>query len=625
MKKDEIKRVALIFCLISLCYLLFESETVGINLDRISMIVFLGLSVLSGYFFFTYTEDFKEKYIRKKAWIFTLLIAMIMAFIIAGQPLFLNQVRIYITLKRLLFYSLLVIWCVPVELFFLYLLEKFSLKINLKKVNKNEIKRNKRKVFWICFMIFMSIWTIVFIGMFPGTITSDSVDQYLQALGVWDLNNSHPVLMTLLLRASLIIIKNPAFFIYLQIIFFAFLLSSILSFLYEHGLSKIFIYTFSFLFSILPSSYLLVVSLWKDVIFTVSLLWMTYLVLKLVLNEKAFFKNKINFISFIISTMLVSFFRHNGIGPFVFVIIYFIYKIIRTKNKSYVILTILLLISYGGIHTLNNHLCPPVDSNTSYSPLTNLVTRSSGQILQTSKLPKYTEKVVTHYGSLKILKSEYDQYNVDSYGFNEKFFSYQNKLGDNAVITTKEAFIAYMHNLFEHPLDTIKERLDGADILWNMKQPDKSFNHRYGTGIWLPANLGEKEIEALKKNVSSSITGDEAFVPNNKIYNIYTSFAYKLINIFILDNIVSRGAVYIMLLFIVAFYLFKNNRKLYPIYIPMLGNTATWVLLLAFQAYRYIWYIEVITVFIILFVVVFGKYNLKVANNNLLKNKHKRK
>ena len=610
MKKIETKRIMLIFCLTTLCYLLFESNTVGVYLDRFSMICFMGISILSGYFFFSYTEEFKQKYLQKKSWIFILIIAMIMAFMIAGQPLFLNSVRIYITLKKLLFYFLLVFWCLFTELFSLYLLEEVSLKISLKyKKHKNKMKDDK-KVFICSFFIFMIVWTVVFIGMFPGTITSDSIDQYLQALGIWKFNNAHPVLMTFLLRITLIISKNPAFFIYLQIIFFSVLLSFILTFLYKNGLSKKAIYIFSVLFAILPSSYLLIVTLWKDVIFTISLLWMTYLVLKMLLNEKEFFVNKKNSIFFIIATMLVSFFRHNGIGPFVFMIFYFIYKIIRTKNKSYVILTILLLISYGGIHTLNNHLCESTSTST-YSPLTNLVTRSSGQILQTSTISKYTEKVVTHYGSLEMLKSEYNPYNVDSYGFNEKFSEYQKSLGKDASISTKDAFIAYMQNLIYHPSDTIKERLDGADILWNMKQPSNSFNHRYGTGIWLPANLGSVERKALNQNVSSSIKNQDAVVPNNKLYSIYVNFAYKLGNYFILDNIISRGGMYMMILFILALFLWKNNRKLYPIYLPMLGNTATWVLLLAFQAYRYIWYIQVITMFIILFVIVFGKRKIR--------------
>ena len=66
MKKIETKRIMLIFCLTTLCYLLFESNTVGVYLDRFSMICFMGISILSGYFFFSYTEEFKQKYLQKK-------------------------------------------------------------------------------------------------------------------------------------------------------------------------------------------------------------------------------------------------------------------------------------------------------------------------------------------------------------------------------------------------------------------------------------------------------------------------------------------------------------------------------------------------------------------------------
>lgn len=613
MKRNETKKIITILFFLCLYYLLFTSNTLGLYLDKVSMIFFLILTFLSTYALFSYSEEFIEKYTKKKNWIFILLIAMLMAFIIAGQPLFLNSVRIYITLKKLLVYFLLVLWCIPVELYLLSLLEQTSLKIKEKRESKKnvkkrveEIEKQKKKVFWMTFLILTTVWTIVFIGMFPGTITSDSIDQYLQALGQWNLNNAHPVLMTLMIRATTIISKNPAFFIYLQILFFAFLISFILTFLYKKGLSKKAIYIFSFLFAILPSSYLLIVSLWKDVIYTIALLWMTYLLFRLCLNEKEFFQKKINSIAFVVATMLVAFFRHNGIGPFLFVLIYFIYLTFKKRKKSYVILTLSLVICYVGFSQMISVLCPPKPSKTEYSNLTNLVTRSSGQILQTSTLPEYTEKIVTNYASLDLLKSEYNPYNVDSYGFNDKISAHQSTL-ENPTITTGEAIHAYLLNFIYYPMDTIKERLDGTDILWNMKQPYNSFNHRYGTGIWLPANLSEEDLTILQENLSKNIGDEEAYIPKNKIYDLSTSFAYKLGNFFIFDNIISRGGIYLICLLILTLFLFKNNRKLFPMYLPILGNTATWIVLLAFQAYRYIWYIQVITIFMILFVMVCGK------------------
>ena len=140
-----------------------------------------------------------------------------------------------------------------------------------------------------------------------------------------------------------------------------------------------------------------------------------------------------------------------------------------------------------------------------------------------------------------------------------------------------------------------------------MKQPYNSFNHRYGTGIWLPANLSEEDLTILQENLSKNIGDEEAYIPKNKIYDLSTSFAYKLGNFFIFDNIISRGGIYLICLLILTLFLFKNNRKLFPMYLPILGNTATWIVLLAFQAYRYIWYIQVITIFMILFVMVCGK------------------
>ena len=107
-------------------------------------------------------------------------------------------------------------------------------------------------------------------------MTSDSVDQICQALGVYKITNSHPAFNTILMRYILRIWKNPMAIIICDIAFFSIIISYIFTYLYKNGVKKVFLISATVLFVLAFNNMALIMIIWKDVPFTISLLWLTF-------------------------------------------------------------------------------------------------------------------------------------------------------------------------------------------------------------------------------------------------------------------------------------------------------------------------------------------------------------
>ena len=167
--------------------------------------------------------------------------------------------------------------------------------------------------------------------------------------------------------------------------------------------------------------------------------------------------------------------------------------------------------------------------------------------------------------------------------------------------------MAYIEIVKEYPTMVIKERLDGTNILWSIMHPSNGFNSRYAVGIWFPNQMTNEEWEIIKKFNPNIDTKKPGITYTNNIANVYKKAASISEKYIVLDLFIWRAGIYLALLLLWLFYILNNNKKLIWILIPLLGNTATWIVFLAYQTFRYMWYFQVIVFFILLTTFVFGK------------------
>ncbi|MEO0218145.1 MAG: hypothetical protein ABIL72_06420, partial [candidate division WOR-3 bacterium] len=188
------------------------------------------------------------------------------------------------------------------------------------------------------FSIVFTILFIYFLAYFPGIYSSDSINQVMQATGLEQFHNWHTPFHTLTIKMILKLFHHIGFYILIQIIFASILFAWILSKLKLKNLELYLILIFAF-----PITSLMLIVLWKDIPFSLSLIWLSFL-LYFAYNDKNYLKNNLNLIAFIISLSFVMLFRYNGIPIVIIVLIIMFFLFKEDVKRTFIILLSLIII-----------------------------------------------------------------------------------------------------------------------------------------------------------------------------------------------------------------------------------------------------------------------------------------
>ena len=164
---------------------------------------------------------------RKIELLLLIIINIIIAMMIGEKALFLTYNFLSSPIKVMIVFLLLMIYILPFIYNTLFILDK----INIKEVDSYDRRRkNSKKFSLLIFLIFFIIWLLAGIGYYPGNMTSDSVGQMHQSLGLLPIDNAHPALCTIIMRWLLQIWNNPFIIVIADITLMSFILSHIYKF-----------------------------------------------------------------------------------------------------------------------------------------------------------------------------------------------------------------------------------------------------------------------------------------------------------------------------------------------------------------------------------------------------------
>ena len=181
-------------------------------------------------------------------------------------------------------------------------------------------------------------WAIIFVAYipylltyYPGAITSDSLSQISQGVGIEQISNHHPFFHTTIISIFLKIggvIGNYNIGVALYSVVQMLALSGIFAYTIYYMNKKripmpLRITTLVF-YALYPVHAMYSITMWKDIPFAISMLLFVIFINELVTNKEQFFKSKKNLLLFAITMLLVILFRNNGIyviiltAPFIF-------------------------------------------------------------------------------------------------------------------------------------------------------------------------------------------------------------------------------------------------------------------------------------------------------------------
>lgn len=524
------------------------------------------------------------------------LISLWISYSLIGSNLFLENINRFF-ISKLIYLAILTFAFIPLVLTTLFLLEVASEKVKLTK-KLPELSRKKENIILLVVSLIYTVISYIFFA--PGLISPDTYVQWLEAIGHNAIGDGGSALLGIIYRPFAMLFVKPEVFLTFQAFLFAFIIGKIILY-FKDKLSYKLLFLLWIVFLILPASFVYSFTLWKDIPFTLVVLINTYFLLRYVRGD---LNNKL-WLLFGITNTLMYFFRHNGKIVTMFLIIYFIIMFILKKKKEFLIfiLSSIILILF-----ISKILFPAfkVDTRINHgnSPITTMVAHVYSKVLiDNHKVDKNIEKIMAKYADKDHYIKLYNKYNIDYLSFNEDRI---NKYLKNKM-DVKETIEVYFYLLRYYPHYVIEERFLGTDLLWNMSMSKESFNYIFVGGAELLISK-DSEYEIYKK-IDPRVKNEFTFLTPK--YNIGSKYFDLLANLImkynILDNIFFRIGMYINLLLILCLFILKHNKKYFIITSVVLVNTFTWVILMLHQSYRYLWYVPVLVLFILLSSILYVK------------------
>lgn len=522
-----------------------------------------------------------EKYKSRSGYAAVIAISIYASFASFGQRFFLNgNTRIHGSWQGALYCASGVLWFIPIIWIMLYVIERLASK-NYVQVNKY----GRIKAKWILFAILAGCQLMAAAFMWPGGFPADAIDQLNQAVGARVLNDWHPVLHTLIERVIVCVFHSAGAIVAVQMIIFAWIMAAFLMIGYDRGIRLSALCLVGVVLEFLPNQVLSGSNALKDFPYTLALLWGVYLLYQIGFISARTASVR-TYLYLALDLFLIMTLRHNGSVPFAFIAITLIiiaaryHKSIGMKAIASVALSVILVTLYKGplfqlLHVMKN----PV------SPYTTMLCAVGSCINKELPLSDEANEIMAKAMPLKDWADYYNRFTGhDDYfwGRPEGSVPY-----DTSQISGKEAFQVYFEALKKYPDVVIKDRMDGMDLMWDVVQPEDSFNAKSFDFI----NPVNDEIASLF-NEKRDLSNGAQLYEKNWIVKIYHHTMDTPIN-GIADILLWRPGAYLIALFVLILYWWKNHKnRLWWAAMPIVGNIAGSVLVLYHQSFRYVYFIQ---------------------------------
>ncbi len=467
-------------------------------------------------------------------------------------------------------------------------------KINLSTKN-NKITK-KTYFYWIIYILIIMICSLIV--HYPESFMYDQKEQLKQAFS-GNYNDWHPVIHTFLFyRLPTLFIKSKIMCSLFQMGLVLAVLLYFCKFLEKYGVGKIVITVILSLLILNPTfDYMTVIPV-KDTAYSYCIFLLTLYLINIYFTNGGWLKKKLNFIAFLVVCFGLTFFRHNGIGTFIMVLVPMIFILKNIRKFSILLFTIILSLRFIFVPFIYK-LCNIHKVNFTFSEISCIMLNQLSYIYYNNGNISNDElRKLSKMQNLKIIYSgRYDPYNYDSIKFDSNFYTVYSPY----INTHKKEFLKLYYNL----------------IRKNKKMALDSY--LYSTYMIWHVNLDtEKDLRNL--SVVYFITPDKNHIMN--YYNIFQNYATMKINFchFPWTLILFGSGISLFLIIFSLFYVLctnENKFKLLLIYLPVLTNLAMIFVILPGWETRFI-YPNLICTFPLVLLMILAKNNKKIHDINKL-------
>ncbi len=457
------------------------------------------------------------------------------------------------------------------------------LKMNFNKFIKH-FDKNDLIIFLIIFFGLM-IWLLAF---FPGVISEDSISQYKLAKGLQKLNDFHPIIHTLLLKLLYKIWDNYAVVSLFQIISFSFIWTFLCKITRRSVKTNFFQIIFTCIILSFPIVSLYSITLWKDILYTYTMLIFCGIIYSGIKKEFVFSKKELYFHALML--VLISKFRHNGLGVmtgllFFEMLLLFLKKYKKNIITSFLSVFLIIFIAFSAPKYILNLDGLEISGVHNYFYIV-------GAYAKEDYIEDKDMKILSKIKNEKNWKNDYYPFCINSMYLNiDDKYLYSEKANEEV----KSIAIKY---IFKNPKIFIIHQLKATSIVWSIKPLPNSYTY----------------IVSFDKNNNIGLVNES----RNKIFN-YVLTKYTTFQVYSQSSLLyifyrPASSLYMSILLILILFLRKKKIHYFYILLPALLNSATLMIWCPAQDLRYV-YINFLTLIFVILVFYNEMFKDKEAEN----------
>ena len=331
---------------------------------------------------------------------------------------------------------------------------------------------------WLLYMLPMVIcWGFTLLVFWPGFMTNDSVAMWEQTLS-GEYSDWQSAFYGIVLSGLVRIWYSPAIVSIPQVLLLSFLVAWGLKILQEQGTPRIALWAVSILFALSPFNNLYSITLWRDIPYSIAVLWLVILLLKLFISKGEWAKGT-GWIWLALAAFLIAIYRKNGI-PAAFGVLCLLPLIYRKFWKqlagSLALSLVLFLLVKGPVYSLFN-----VDR--SQSGQSNLI---------------LLHHIAAHLNAGTELELEEKEY-LDSFMPTSDWFyyccyvgaiSYDNDFAREEFLSSGTETRQIALDLFlRDPLVDVRHTVCSSELVWRYKNNQCYMKSVHGFNSWLPGRV----------------------------------------------------------------------------------------------------------------------------------------
>ena len=174
------------------------------------------------------------------------------------------------------------------------------------------LTQNQRRILFVIFLTIPLISGLIYwLAFFPGILSYDSIFQW-DELSRFQFSNWHPALHTIIFWFLTRFWHSPAIMSLFQIIVFSVVIAYGLITFLDFGLPAPLLIVLDMIISIVPLNGMMQITIWKDVIYSISILLLSIFLLKIIHSKGEWVSLGRNWIYLGFAVACVTLFRHNG-------------------------------------------------------------------------------------------------------------------------------------------------------------------------------------------------------------------------------------------------------------------------------------------------------------------------